>query len=436
MPNALMRDSEKNHKRALFVTTVPITLTSFLVPFAEMLKDEGFEVDAASANASAWPGLEVFDEVHDISWSRKISSFLRYPQASLQISRLVRAREYQIVHVHTPIAAFITRVALRRLGRFGGPAPTIIYTAHGFHFDSSKSQTYKSKLFYKLEKLALLWTDYLVVLTERDLKNAASLQISKACPIRSFCLTRRFATASRCSRNRARIMKIDGIGFDFKSYKNLREHSFARFAADNQRELFALMNNHDDTQKPLHLVAIAEINENKRMIELLDELAILKTEGIDFTFTHIGDGPLRNKFEQRIIELGLQNEVTLLGQITHEEIMDALSTPDLGLLVSKREGLPRSLMEIIAAGIPVIGTPTRGIEEEVADKSLLAPLEEHGALAALIKSLAKDRSQLKSIAAKQYAHAKETYDLPIIKEQYSRLYHNAYQDALARERRR
>lgn len=167
-----------NKSRALFVTTVPITLTSFLLPWAEMLRGEGWIVDCATSDIESEPRLtEHFCHIFNVDWSRSPLSLLRYPSLARRIKKIVSENGYDVVHVHTPIAAFITRMALRRMGRFGGPAPKIIYTAHGFHFHEGMSSPAKGWVYRMMERLALAWTDVLVVMNDEDEKAANNLRL-------------------------------------------------------------------------------------------------------------------------------------------------------------------------------------------------------------------------------------------------------------------
>src|SRR5207249_867737 len=84
---------------------------------------------------------------------------------------LVAAEGYDLVHVHSPVAAFVTRMALRRMRRQG--KPRVIYTAHGFHFYQGSPRV-RGTLFRTLERLAGRWTDHLVVINRED--EAAALK--------------------------------------------------------------------------------------------------------------------------------------------------------------------------------------------------------------------------------------------------------------------
>lgn len=448
--------SHNSQKRALFVSTVPITITSFLIPLAEMLKTQGYELDCAAAKASTYPGLDLFKNRFNISWSRSFKdSALSYFKSTKEIRNIATKGNYSVIHVHTPIAAFITRLALRKMGRFGGPAPSIIYTVHGFHFHQAESSRFKNTLFFLAEKLGLCWTDYLVVMNDEDEAAAQKLKAKKNCPFARVCLTQKRAGTQRCSRKRAQISRIDGIGFDFASRAELKAHNDERRLREaqgqaqspnqdqgrgqtqsqdqsyDQAQTQSPNQNYDQaqTQKPLHLVMIAELNHNKSQLKLLNELSMLKSEGIPFKMSFIGSGELKTAIESKTLHLGLQDDVTLHGQLSQNEIIEILKTADLGLLVSRREGLPRSLMEMIASGVPVIGTNTRGIADEVREPHALVSNIGFGELTALIRKLSEEREVLAALSQTQYDYAIAHFDEPIILDAYKKLYTQAQADS-------
>src|SRR5262245_45276068 len=124
--------------------TVPPTL-DFLVPLARHFRSKGWRVDGLASALSTNPGgcragdetlcqrwATSFDHLWDVPWSRnplKLRNFLSAPK---HVRALVEQQGYDLVHVHTPVAAFVTRLALRNMRKQSGPR--VIYTAHGFHF--------------------------------------------------------------------------------------------------------------------------------------------------------------------------------------------------------------------------------------------------------------------------------------------------------------
>lgn len=153
-------------RRLLIVTTTPFTLRNFLLPFAQYFRSKGWQVDAMAQGVTLDPDcLANFDRVWDMTWSRtplNPANLLLTPQ---KVRQIVEKESYDIVHVHTPIAAFVTRYALRSVRKAGKLA--VIYTVHGFH-RYSRDNPLTNIIFLLLEKLAGSWTDELVVINRED----------------------------------------------------------------------------------------------------------------------------------------------------------------------------------------------------------------------------------------------------------------------------
>ena len=152
--------------KLLMVTTVPETLCAFLLPFAAHFRGRGWRVDALANGVSSVPACaEAFDQVWEVPWSRNPLQPGNFWTAPARVRQIVASEGYDIVHVHTPVASFVTRLALRSLRDAGNPR--VIYTAHGFHFYQGGPRL-RGALFRKLEQWAGRWTDRLVVINRED----------------------------------------------------------------------------------------------------------------------------------------------------------------------------------------------------------------------------------------------------------------------------
>src|SRR5664280_1154366 len=99
----------------LFVATVAHTIRHFLVPYATHFRALGWTVDAAAHGASGEPVLQAgFDHVYELPLSRSMADLASLVRGERAVSRLLQTG-YDVVHVHTPIAGFITRYAAMRL---------------------------------------------------------------------------------------------------------------------------------------------------------------------------------------------------------------------------------------------------------------------------------------------------------------------------------
>jgi glycosyltransferase involved in cell wall biosynthesis len=116
----------------------------------------------------------------------------------------------------------------------------------------------------------------------------------------------------------------------------------------------------------LRLVTCSNILHVKRLDILLGALSMIK---INVCWTHIGDGPLRQDLLRKIQVLPKNISAQFLGQMPNEMVRKNYieNCFDLFLCLSRSEGIPVSIMEALAAGIPVFATRVGGIPELVDD---------------------------------------------------------------------
>ncbi len=146
------------------------------------------------------------------------------------------------------------------------------------------------------------------------------------------------------------------------------------------------------------LVTVTRLKEKKGFPWLLEALAMLKARGVPFSLEIYGEGDQRAAIERRIGELGLADRVSLMGVIEHDRIPGVLAgagifvLPCVVLANQDRDGIPNTIIEALATGVPVISTAISGIPEAVRDgeSGLLVPERDAAALAAAIERMMKD----------------------------------------------
>lgn len=315
----------------LIVATVDNMIRDFLLPFARHYRSLGWRVDALAARDDTYDECAAdFDHVWDIDWSRSLGG-LRGGRTQLRRVRSVVADgRYDIVHVHTPIAALITRFALRR--RIGARRPCVIYTAHGFHFSLDRL-TAISAAFLAAEKIAGRWTNELVVINRAD--HAAATRWGIVEP--------------------PHLHLMPGIGLDTERF---RQEDVARADITAVRTELGL-----GLDAPLFLM-IAEFTANKRHDDAIRALARLRRPDAHLAIAGRA-GPALAATRRLIEELDLTERVHIIG--FRHDIKTLLRASVATVLVSAREGLPLSVMESLAVGTPVIGTNIRGVEDLLAD---------------------------------------------------------------------
>lgn len=375
--------------RALFVTTVPITLEAFLLPFSDHFRALGWRVDALANGATRNAHLDGhFDERFDIGWSRSPLDPRNIVGTTGRIREFVASGDYDLVHVHTPIAAFVTRFALRR--RSGPARPVVIYTAHGFHFYEGQGPL--PHAFYRtMEREAARWTDYLVTINAEDF--SAAQQLGTIDP--------------------SRVRLIPGIGVDTVAFAP---------AASSLSEREAVREELGIAPDEFMLVMVAELAPVKRHLFALEALARVTDDRVVLVF--VGDGPLRSTLATHAEKLGVTGRVRFAGY--RRDVVQVLSAGNAAMLVSEREGLARSVLEAMAAARPVIGARTRGISDAIGPAAgWLVDKHDPSDLARAIDEAAGDSAACERKGAAARARVEAEFSLPHIIRDYEELYREA-----------
>jgi colanic acid/amylovoran biosynthesis glycosyltransferase len=143
------------------------------------------------------------------------------------------------------------------------------------------------------------------------------------------------------------------------------------------------------------LISIGRLVEKKGHSHTLRALARLRRERpeLSMTLDIVGEGDLQGALEKEVAELGLTDMVAFHGGLPHREALSLLNEASIFILPSvtsedgDMEGIPVSLMEAMARGIPVISTYHSGIPELVQDgvNGFLVPERDDAALARAIE---------------------------------------------------
>lgn len=103
-----------------------------------------------------------------------------------------------------------------------------------------------------------------------------------------------------------------------------------------------------------NIIGIGRFVSEKRFDVLIEAFKIVHTKHMEYKLIIYGDGPLRHKYEQIINDNNLQDFVTLPGYCHNAAV--ALSEADIFVLSSCREGMPNTLVEALAMGVPTVST--------------------------------------------------------------------------------
>ena len=220
----------------------------------------------------------------------------RDPLGLLELQRVLRRERPHIVHVNSAKAA-----ALGRLAAWLTRAPICVYTVHGWAFLAHSGVA--SDLYRWAERLLRPLATVTVCVADNE---------------------RRAGFAAGVCDEETTVVIQNGV-------------DLARAPTAKRRS------------EPPRLVTVGRLQAPKDALTLVRALAALR--GHPYEALVVGDGPDRPLVEQEALRLGLGSVVEFTGE--REDVADLLAAADLFVLSSRSEGLPISILEAMAAGLPV-----------------------------------------------------------------------------------
>jgi len=375
--------SEK--RKALQLCAIGLTARYFLRPLIERLEAEGYEMHlACSADRHARHLKQEGLRVHEIEISRSLLS-ISHVRSFWQIVQLLRREQFDVVHVHTPIASVLGRVAARIC-----KVPFIVYTAHGFYFHEGMKR-WMRRLIIWIERWLGSWaTDLLLTVSREDRETAI----------------------------RERIMPSDSVAW---IGNGVRSDRFAPSASCDRAEWG--LNAAD-----LVVGYVGRFVREKGLVELLDAVAELRRTRKEVKLLLVGGeavgdrgGAVGSKLKAWLRARGLVDATVITG--FQEDVAPYYGMMDIFVLPSYREGFPMTILEAMASGLPVVASEIRGCREEVihGKTGILVPPGSRDALADAIERLLSSPPMRASMGALGRAVVREQFEEAEIVERQVRL---------------
>jgi glycosyltransferase involved in cell wall biosynthesis len=170
------------------------------------------------------------------------------------------------------------------------------------------------------------------------------------------------------------------------------------------------------------LLTVSSLTIEKGHYYLLNALADNALKCLDWVLLIVGDGPEKSRLEQLANELGISDKVLFLGR--RENIPEILSSSDVFVMPSLREGLPMALLEAMAAGLPCIASNVGEIPSiitHVRPDLLVSPKDVAG-LTNKISWLLGDASSREELGRKSKKVVAERFSASAMMENYFKLY--------------
>ena len=351
---------------------VDFTMARLLLPLCIAMQEAGHEVVAI---CSEGPLLERV-RAAGIRCRPVVIERSMNPVAALRsaraVNRVMREEQFDIVHVHTPVASLIGRLAAWRAG-----VPLIAYTAHGFYFHEHMGW-FRRNVFIALEWLAGRVTRVLMTQSREDADLARSKSLIAG-----------------------EVIEAIGNGVDA-----------TRFGPATAEQRANIRNDLKTPDDAVVVMMVGRLVAEKGYPELLAAM-----KNVD-AHLWIAGARLESDHADSVDAAlaAIDADVDLSARIhrlrERDDVPDLLGAADIFTLPSHREGMPRSIIEAMMTGLPVVATNIRGSREEVVDgeTGLLVPVNQTDALASALSALAADPARRTAMGAAGRKRALDLYD--------------------------
>jgi glycosyltransferase involved in cell wall biosynthesis len=143
----------------------------------------------------------------------------------------------------------------------------------------------------------------------------------------------------------------------------------------------------------------------------------------------VGEGALQDRLQEQAKNLGLARQVHFLGLRT--DIPDVLGATDVFVLSSDYEGNPLSVMEAMAAGLPIVSTAAGGVPDLIESGKegyLVQPADFQG-LSDSMAALSRNREARQSLGLAAALRARKNYDVSMMVQAYEEVYETLVEQA-------
>lgn len=177
--------------------------------------------------------------------------------------------------------------------------------------------------------------------------------------------------------------------------------------------------------EPTRIGSVGCLAARKDYGTLLDALALMKKEGLEFSTTLVGDGPDRGMLEAKAASLGLDGRVRFLGE--RPDVEPLLKAMDVFVLSSREEGIPNALLEAMAAGRAAVATAVGGTPEVMEDgrTGWLVPSRSPEALAAALADAVRRPDEARRRGEAAHRATVETMSIDAMVRRHEEFYERA-----------
>lgn len=313
--------------KMLYILNVANRVNNFCMSSLIAAKKTGIEYHIAGNWGYANDAERVADEekygihIYQIDFIRFPLDIRNY-KAYKQLKEIINREKYDVIYCNTPTGGLLGRIAGKKCG-----VKKVIYQAHGFHFYKGAPKL-NWMVYYPIEKWLAHHTDALITINQEDYELAKN----------KFHL-----------RNNGKIYSVAGVGIDLSQYEITAPKDLRASLGINEDDIM-LISAGDLVKRKNYKVAIK---------------AIAETNLKNIKYCICGKGPQLEELTEYAKSLGVADQILFLG--FRSDMKELFQAADIFFFTTKQEGLPRSMMEAMASGLPCVASKIRGNTDLMVD---------------------------------------------------------------------
>ncbi len=302
--------------KVLYAASVPIHLENFHVPYIAALVNRGDRVWVLCSGSYRQPGIE---QSVDLPMKKNLLAPGNLISA-IRAAKLLKKERFDLVCVHTSLAAFVVRLAVLVAGKGD---TRVVNVVHGYLFDD-QTTALRRILLLGAERFLRRVTDRVAVMNRCDLEIAKKYRLGRE------------------------VVEIPGVGVDF-----------SRFAAGDRK---AFRKELGLKPEDLLLLFPGEFSGRKNQALLINAMQELP-ENVFLALP--GQGKLLEECRRLAEQKKVERRVFFPGQ--RSDLGEWYAAADICVSSSRYEGLPFNVMEAMYAGKPVVVSRVKGHTDLVTD---------------------------------------------------------------------
>lgn len=372
--NSSKPSMEKNNSRE------PVKPGNVSIPCIEAALNLGYEVYLGT-NRYKPEELECSYPVHlyDSHTYRSITAFSDNMIAFQNLSNVVKKGNIEVIHCNTPVGGMIGRLVGKRYH-----IKKVIYTAHGFHFYKG-APLFNRTILKFAEQIMAHWTDAIITMNEEDYQSALRFKLRKG----------------------GKVYKVHGVGITLEDFQNICVDKSVKCAELGLKDTDVIC------------ISAGDLVQRKNYEVAIKALSKAKNENIHYLIC--GVGPEKENLEKLAADKGILNRIHFLG--FRNDVKELMKISDIFLFTTLQEGMPRSMMEAMACGLPCIASKIRGNVDLLDERKggYLRAVTDILGFADCLDKLADDEKLRRQMREYNLEVIKQ-YDIEVVKKEIRNIY--------------